>query len=267
MSRLARVLPLLACLWVPAGFADALNVRAPDDASVVDQRPAVEQERIYPLGAVRKISSQLRMEGRIAAKGEVSSVTYQLPVERTANQAFTAAREALQKQGAQLLFWCEARDCGESSLWANEVFGNARLYGGDEQQAFLLLRQTAPEDDRLIALYSITRGNRRGYLHVEHFHSAVPLGELLPGPATVLRELRSTGALDYPALAGAPADPANPWVALLARSLNQDSTLRVILSGPAADAWRQALIGQGVRAARLEAGTAATAGLHLELIR
>jgi hypothetical protein len=267
MSRFALVLPCLLCFWSPSSFADALSVPAPDDASVVDQRPAVEQERIYPLGAVRKISSQVRMDGRIAGKGEVSSVTYQLPVERTANQAFTAAREALQKQGAQLLFWCEARDCGESSLWANEIFGNSRLYGGDEQQAFLLLRQAAPEDNRLVALYSITRGNRRGYLHVEHFHSATPLGELLPGPATVLRELRSTGALDYPALAAAPADPANEWVALLARSLNQDSTLRVTLSGASAEAWRQALIGQGVRAARLEAGSVATAGLHLELIR
>ena len=26
--------------------------------------------------------------------------------------------------GAELLFWCQARDCGESSLWANQVFGN-----------------------------------------------------------------------------------------------------------------------------------------------
>jgi hypothetical protein len=266
MSRFARVFSCLACLWMPAGFADALSVPAPDDASVVDQRPVVEQERIYPLGALRKISSQLRMDARVAGKGEVNSVTYQLPVERTATQAFTTAREALQAQGAQLLFWCEARDCGESSLWANEIFGNSRLYGADEQQAFLLLRQAAPEDDRLIALYGITRGNRRGYLHVEHFHSAVALGELLPGPATVLRELRSTGALDYPALVAAP-EAASPWAVLLARSLNQDSTLRVSLSGPSAEAWRQALIGQGVRAARLEAGSAATAGLHMELIR
>ncbi|MCP6391037.1 DUF4892 domain-containing protein, partial [Klebsiella pneumoniae] len=79
---------------------------------------------------------------------------------------FTAAREALQKQDAQLLFWCQARDCGESSLWANEVFGNAKLYGADDQQAYLLLRLAAPENDTLVALYSITRGNRRAYLHV-----------------------------------------------------------------------------------------------------
>ena len=37
-----------------------------------------------------------------------------------------AAREALQKQDAELLFWCQARDCGESSLWANEVFDRQR---------------------------------------------------------------------------------------------------------------------------------------------
>ncbi|MDP0995252.1 DUF4892 domain-containing protein, partial [Klebsiella pneumoniae] len=33
----------------------------------------------------------------------------------------------LAEADAQLLFWCQARDCGESSLWANEVFGNAKL--------------------------------------------------------------------------------------------------------------------------------------------
>jgi hypothetical protein len=71
-----------------------------------------------------------------------------------------------------LLFWCQARDCGESSLWANEVFGNAKLYGADEQQAYLLLRLAAPKDNTLVALYSITRGNRKAYLHVEQFDAA-----------------------------------------------------------------------------------------------
>ncbi len=174
------------------------------DTEIVDYRPAAELERVYPLGSIRKISGQLRFDGQVNARGKLTSVTYQLPAERTSDDAFTAAREALQQQGAELLFWCQARDCGESSLWANEVFGNAKLYGADDRQAYLLLRMAEPRNDTLVALYSITRGNRRAYLHVEQ--SAAPLGELLPTSATLLRHRqagtaqagrRATGCLGH----------------------------------------------------------------------
>jgi hypothetical protein len=169
------------------------------DAQIVDYRPAEEKERIYPMGAIRKISGQLRYEGQAIARGQATAITYELPAEHTSSDAFTATREALQQKGAQLLFWCQARDCGESSLWANESFGNAKLVGADSQQEYLLLRWPTA-GNTLVALYSITRGNRRAYLHVEQLDASAPLGELLPTSATLLRELKSTGELDFPAL-------------------------------------------------------------------
>ncbi len=235
------------------------------DAQIVDYRAPTELERVYPLGSIRKISGKLRFEGQVSARGQTTSVTYELPPEHSANEAFTAAREALQKkQGAELLYWCESRDCGESSLWANEVFGNSKLFGSDEQQAYLLLRLAAPRDNTLIALYSITRGNRRAYLHVEQFVAEAPLGELLPTSATLLRQLKSTGELDFPKLVG---DPDDTWLRLISRGLNLDITQRVTVSGPKAEAWRQALIEQGVRARRLEAGSVEGPGLHINLLR
>jgi len=239
------------------------NLPVPVDAKVVDQRPVGEQERIYPMGPLRKISGRLRVDDKVESRGQVSSVTYELPVERTAREAFTSAREELQRDGGYPLFWCQGRDCGEASLWANDVFASARLNGGDEQQAFILLRRSAEEADTLVALYSVTRGNRRAYLHVEEFVAGSPLGELLPTAATVLREMRDTGKLDYPDL----TTPQPAWVALLGRSLNLDSTLRASLSGNEAEAWREQLVKAGVRSNRLEVGNAPTDGLHLELIR
>ena len=112
-------------------------------------------------------------------------------------------------------------------------------------------------------MYSVTAGNKRVYLHVEEFIAESPLGELLPTSATVMRELRDTGKLDYPDLTA----PLPAWVTLLGRSLNLDSTLRVSLSGKQAEDWREQLVKMGVRAARLEVGTAETEGVHLELIR
>jgi hypothetical protein len=246
------------------GSQDLPNLPRLVDAEIVDYRPPVELERIYPLGSIRKISGQLRFDGQVAGRGNVTAITYQLPIEHSADEAFTAAREALQQQGAQLLFWCQARDCGESSLWANEVFGTAKLYGADNGQSYLLLRRAAPADNTLVALYGITRGNRRAFLHVEQFESSTPLGDLLPTSATLLRELKSTGELELPMLT---AEPQEPWITLLSRGLNLDSTLRVTLSGDQREAWRQALVAKGVRAARLEAGDRKNPGLTLELIR
>jgi len=254
---------IAVCLGLASPLLWAGSLPVPVDAKVVDQRPAVEQERVYPMGPLRKISGRLRVDEKVESRGQVSSTTYELPVERTAREAFTSAREALQRDGGYPLFWCQGRDCGEASLWANEVFANARLNGGDEQQAFILLRRSAEEADTLVSLYSVTRGNRRAYLHVEEFVADSPLGELLPTPATVLRELRDTGKLDYPDLAA----PQPTWVALLGRSLNLDSTLRASLSGTEAEAWREGLVKAGVRSTRLEVGAAPTEGLHLELIR
>lgn len=272
-SGFTRAFGLLFCLCTfsafsladdVAGSQDLANVPRLPDAEIVDYRPGAELERVYPMGSIRKISGQLRFDGQVSARGNVTAITYQIPLEHTSDEAFTDARKALQKQGAQLLFWCQARDCGESSLWANEVFGNAKLYGADDQQAYLLLRLAAPNNDTLVALYGITRGNRRAYLHVEQFQAVAPLGELLPTSATLLRQLRSTGELDLPMLTGAPAEP---WVTLLSRGLNLDSSLRVTVSGKQAEDWRQALVGKGVRAARLEDGSKDATGLVIELIR
>ena len=263
MLALYFLSPLSFAADVP-GSQDLPIVPRMADSQIVDYRPAAELERIYPLGSIRKISGQLRFDGQVSARGHVTSVTYELPAEHSSTDAFTAAREGLQQQGAQLLFWCQARDCGESSLWANDVFGNAKLYGADNQQAYLLLRLAAPQDNTLVALYSITRGNRKAYLHVEQFDAATPLGDLLPTSATLLRQLKSTGQLDFPKLTDAPDET---WLRLLSRGLNLDTSLRVTVSGPNAEAWRQALMGQGVRAARMETGSVEGAGLRIELIR
>ncbi|WP_411861045.1 DUF4892 domain-containing protein [Pseudomonas sp. PDM13] len=233
-------------------------------AEIVDFKEAADQERIYPQGSIRRISNQLRFEQKIDAQGRQTSVTYLLPSGHSSGEAFDGARTALLDKGAVPLYWCQGRDCGSSSLWANSVFGNARLYGPDEQQAYLLVRLAEPQQDSLLALYAITRGNRRAYLHAEQLDAAAPLGEILPTPATLMRELKTSGELH---LTGLPAAPTPAWATLLARSLNLDSTLRASLSGEGAEAWRQALVEQGVRAARLELGDAANDGLHLEWLR
>lgn len=269
--RLLRLMAIsLACLAGPASAADLpgshdldILARFPR-AEIVDFRDVAAQERIYPLGSIRRISGNLRYERQVDSLGRMRSVTYELPAEHTSGQAFHAARDALQDQGGELLYWCESRECGSSSLWANSVFGNAKLLGADDQQAYLLLRLAEPQHNTLVALYSITRGNRRAYLHVEQLDNQAELGELLPGPATLLRQLRHTGELNFASLDG---EPVAAWAELLGRTLKQDSTLRVSLAGQHAQAWLDALVAQRVRAARLEIDPGQSEGLSFKLLR
>lgn len=263
------VLGALALMVAPAwadvpGSSDLEILPRFPRAEIVDYRQDENVERLYPLSALRRISGRLRVDGEIDVIGRLSALTYELPRGHGSGDAFAEARTALLAQGARPLHWCEGRECGASSLWANNVFGNALLYGPDDQQAYLLLQLAAPRQDSLLALYAITRGTRRAYLHVELLEANAPQGERLPNAETLLRQLKEAGVLE---LAQLPREPADPWLALLARALRLDTGVRLQLSGEAAPAWREALIERGTRAVRLESDTSEMPGLRVELLR
>ena len=261
---------MFCCL--SGGVALAADVVGSQDLEVLPRFARAEiiefsqnsgQERVLPTGPLSRISGKLRIEPQVRAEGQLTALTYALPAGHTALDVFNAARNQVQASGAELLYWCQGRDCGSSSLWANSVFANAQLYGSEDQQAYALLRLAAPQQDSLLVLYAITRGNRRAYLHVEQLNASAPLGTLLPSPNTLLEQLKSNQRLSLPNL---PATPDNAALSvLLARSLNMDSTLRVSLAGVQAQAWRAALVSQGVRTARLTAQTNEEAGLVITL--
>lgn len=254
----------LALAAEPAGSGDLPALPRFPHAVIIAFASTAEAERSYPQSPIRRINNQLRMQQAVEVTGQLSALTYQLPAGRTSAEAFSAARKALLAEGAEPLFWCEGRDCGSSSVWANTVFENPRLFGPEDQQAYLLVRLAAPQNNSLIAIYGITRGNRRAYLHVEQLDASNSIADVLPTPATLLRELRSSQVLRLP---GLPAEPTTGWVDVLARALQLDSTLPVVISGAYAPAWREALLARGLRTSRLLAETTDAAGLQLEIRR
>jgi len=259
-------LTLLSCVASAAdlpGSADLDELIRFPQAQIVGFKQENEVERIYPLDSIRRISGKLRMSHQINASGDLLAITYQLPDHHTGIEAFSQAREQLIEQDAQLLYWCEGRACGSSSLWANEIFHRSMLYGPEAQQAFLLARMPG-QTESLIALYGITRGNGRPYLQVERLQSSTPLGLIRPNPATLLRQLESSGELSLPLL---PAEPVDDWAALLANVLRLDSTIRISLGGEGATGWREALIAERVSARRLELDDSDQPGLHITLLR
>jgi hypothetical protein len=263
---------LLLALVMGAGVAAAADVMGSRDLEVLTRFPGAEivdfrersGERAYPLGALRRLSGKLHYEREVTSAGQLTAVTYALPALHGALEVFGQSHGQLREQGAHMLYWCEGRECGSSNLWANNVFGNARLYGSDDQQAYAVLRLAEPNANSLLVLYAITRGNRKAYLHVEQLDASEALGEVLPSAATLLRQLRSNGTLDLGQLQG---EPDAQWSQVLARALSQDSTLRVMISGAQAQQWRERLVAEGIRAGRLELDDQQTTGLRLDRLR
>ena len=269
----ARMRCLALALLTVSQMASAADAPGSRDFDWLPRYPQAEiaafneqhvPERVYPLDSIRRISGRLRMSSEVSASGELTTITYQLPDSHTGIEAFERARKRILEEGGELLFWCEGRDCGSSSLWANEIFHRSTLYGPDARQAYLLAR-LADDADRLVALYGVTRGNGRPYLHVEAFKPDAPLGTILPNPATLLRQLKGSGELRLPRL---PEVPTAEWRAVIANVFRLDSAIRVTLLGKGAAAWQQALTDEErIRAQRIATEVTNDQGLLIRLLR
>jgi len=263
-SLLVAIGMLLIAHAVPAQtLFESLQELAPlQNSRVIDSVELDVAEKIYPLGSVRRISGRLRYTAEVLLRGKQSVLTLQLASTHTAGEGFVAARDYLQQRDAQMLFWCEGKDCGPSNIWANDVFSNARLYGPDVQQSYAAFIQ--PTDGALVTVYAITRGNGRSMLHFEQFIAEPMPSNLRPTPATLLRQLREGEKLK---LTNFPAQPESEWLALLVRTLNQSMAFRVVIGGENASIWYEQLVDAGVKASRLELDTTDGAKFYLQLIQ
>jgi len=117
----------------------------------------------------REINNAVRADvmARLPVSGE--GRLYLLDRDASRRQARDHYRRWLQDQGARVLFECEGIRCGRSVVWANRVFGQAVLNGRDSDQDYLVaLSQTDQGERWLTLVYTVTRGNRREYVWVEH---------------------------------------------------------------------------------------------------
>ena len=248
-TLLAALLTVLLSSVSANEFSTVLQLEHLRDAQIITQEHRDSLEKIYPKGSVRRISGKMRYSGEVLVRGSVDVLTVQLAPTHEALVAFNASRQLLQDEQAQMLYWCAARECGSSSLWANQVFANSRLYGPDDRQAYALFRLAGEQQASLVAMYAITRGNGRDFLHFERFRAEQLPSDVYPTPTTLERQLNSDSRLVLPALIG---EPDAVWVKLLVRALNQDITMRISMAGEHAQAWRDAMVRQGLRATRIE---------------
>ncbi|CEA01170.1 Type IIA topoisomerase (DNA gyrase/topo II, topoisomerase IV), A subunit [Pseudomonas saudimassiliensis] len=225
-------------------------------SEVARERVLADTEHAVVIGNIRRINNQVRAEREVFAEGELLRISWLIPSGHTAREAMAHAVKQLQQHPHTTLFFCEGRECGSSSLWANQVLGYSRLYGPEENQSYLALRLD-DEPQRFISLYAITRGNRQVYLHLDQLTPEPAVTDMLyPTPATLGKIIHAEGELLISAATPDDSDSAvtEAWLDLTARMLRSDNRLRIEVNGAQAPAFVQSLLDRGINQQRLEIG-------------
>lgn len=265
----SRRRPALLLMGLSFALASAVSQAAdalPDEL-LIQPFPRAEVARLnieesidhgVAIGSVRRINNKLRAEREVRTIGDLLQVSWLIPTGHDSDEAFAHATKQLLGRETTMLYFCEGRECGSSSTWASQVIGFSRLYGPDDNQAYLAVR-VDEEPQRFVSLYSITRGNRQVYLHIDQFTPDESVERALyPTPATLLKVIKAEGYFSVPAddLEDLDGDTAQSWLDLLNRALRTDTRLRVVIHGAQAPAVIQALADRGIRKQRLETGDA-----------
>lgn len=257
---------MLSGLAAPTVAAD-LAIKAYPRAELAQKQVQPDAEHVMVIGSIRRINNQVRAEREVLAEGELVRITWRIPEGHSARDAMAHAAAQLQQHPHTTLFFCEGRECGSSSLWANQVLDYSRLYGPEENQLYLALRLD-DEPQRFVSLYAITRGNREVYLHMDQLTPSEPVTEVLyPTPATLSKILHADGELLLPAVMPDAADSAvtKAWLDLVVRMLRSDARLRIQVDGAQSPAFVQELLDRGIDRQRLEIGEPEPlAGVRLE---
>ncbi|WP_257900135.1 DUF4892 domain-containing protein [Marinobacter sp. F4206] len=197
IALLASCLPEVAAAAIPAQMPE------PFPQSTLETTVDIESPgHLVLFSPVREVNNQIRSEtmARLPVTGE--GRLYEIARDSGRDKAREHYLRLLQDRGAQILFDCNGISCGRSNVWANQIFGQRVLYGRDGTQDYLVAGTTANDGSRWLTLiYTVTRGNLREYVWIEHL--AVEPGVRVPGLGSVDSRIRGpvivpwTGGITY----------------------------------------------------------------------
>lgn len=160
---------------------------APEDMPEPFQQSTLEETvsiqssgHLVLFSPVREVNNEIRSESlaRLPVTGE--GRLYRVARDASREEARDHYLSLLRQRNAQILFECSSIRCGRSNVWANQIFNQAVLYGRDATQDYLIAGTVAEDGSRWLTLvYTVTRGNLREYVWVEHLR--VESGATIPG--------------------------------------------------------------------------------------
>lgn len=178
-----RICVVLFCLFIPASlFADSAtpDIRPYGRASLNSEKAIASAGHLVLFSAVREVNDEIRSSSMARLSVQGVGQLWEIGGDAGRADARGHYRDVLQARDARILFDCEGRECGRSNVWANRIFGESKLYGRDENQDYLVAVHTDEDGTVWLTLvYTVTRGNQREYLWVEHL--AVEPGTVIPG--------------------------------------------------------------------------------------
>jgi len=129
---------------------------------------------------MREVRNEIRSDvmARLAVKGQ--GQLFEVSRDSNRQAALDHYLRELRAIGATVLYQCSGVVCGRNNVWANQVFQQPRLLGRDAEQDYLVAVVEDGSGTRWLTLvYTVTRGNLREYVWVEHL--AVAEGAGIPG--------------------------------------------------------------------------------------
>lgn len=155
-AALALILLSGGSLADVAGASDPVPFERYPQARIVEYAAdASPKAHEFIVSHVEKIRRELKVEDQVRTNAREIRAIYEMPAGSPLEDVIEHYRAIIATD--DVLFSCRGRDCGRSAQWANQVFGEATLYGPDAGQFYLAGKR--PEG--LLSVYVIERGNRR----------------------------------------------------------------------------------------------------------
>ena len=170
---LALAAPLAVGAEDQEGSADPPGlVRFPDSWIVAYEPPTPMRGYEFVTGRVDRSQRDRRIDSAQRIAGRLVRVTYRLPTGTRYEDVIGHYQSLVADQDGEVVFTCRGRDCGRSTVWANDVFGvkelvapglRAVLSGRRHRQAAGRdLRRAARQPARVRPLGGCSNGGCRG---------------------------------------------------------------------------------------------------------
>jgi outer membrane protein OmpA-like peptidoglycan-associated protein len=161
-----RIALMLALSLTIAGGAAAADVKGAADhplikryeGSTIVQYEAKNYDKLMiPTGKVEFVSGNWAFPKRADVEGQITRIQYKAPMGRTSLEVFRNYESALKAAGFQVLFSCTTTQCGDSDVFAQNLFGvtSPPLTLNQKTQNYLAAKLTRANGDAWVRLFAV----------------------------------------------------------------------------------------------------------------
>ncbi|MBR7888535.1 DUF4892 domain-containing protein [Marinomonas sp. A79] len=145
---------LLLCVSANS-LASVLAMQPYRDAQLVKSYSKTDQLMEVPLSKISRSGRGWEPDTVVRLQGDYFSSLYKINRNILLTDVYAHYRSQMLLGGRTVVFECESRSCGSSNAWANDFFGDYLLYGADQSQYLLVVKNRQE-------VYQVLYLNRRG---------------------------------------------------------------------------------------------------------